>query len=440
MSAYIEAVKYAMIFFMVTMAIEWLIGKLLKKSIYQPMDTISSISSGMTNNIKSILKLSVVIVSYQWMYEHLALLKIDANWWVYVVAFLGIDFAYYWTHRWNHEYNILWNKHIIHHSSEEYNLACALRQSISDVVQIYFFLYLPMALIGIPPKVINILLPIHLFAQFWYHTRLIGKMGFLENIIVTPSHHRVHHAINDKYIDKNYSSIFIFWDFIFGTFQEEIASEPPVYGIKKPARTWNPILINFMHITQLIKDAYRTKKWSNKFKLWFMPTGWRPDDIKDLYPIEIIEDPYSYNKYETAKDHFITLWSSFQLVVHLAMQFHLIYLISYLNVNLDFNSSSIIEVLIQFKLIFLYGLFFILSVWAYTSLMDRAKFSIIMEISKSIIGFLMVVNFPDLMHISEGIIIPKYGIYSYLIISIIINLYYLLFFNNEKKVSLVGQN
>lgn len=167
MSAYIEAVKYAMIFFMVTMAIEWLIGKLLKKSIYQPMDTISSISSGMTNNIKSILKLSVVIVSYQWMYEHLALLKIDANWWVYVVAFLGIDFAYYWTHRWNHEYNILWNKHIIHHSSEEYNLACALRQSISDVVQIYFFLYLPMALIGIPPKVINILLPIHLFAQFW---------------------------------------------------------------------------------------------------------------------------------------------------------------------------------------------------------------------------------------------------------------------------------
>ena len=210
MTDYTEAVKYAMIFFMVTMSIEWLVGKLLKKSIYRPMDTISSISSGMTNNIKSILKLSVVIVSYEWMFEHFALLKINAHWWVYIIAFLGIDFAYYWTHRWNHEYNILWNKHIIHHSSEEYNLACALRQSISDVVQIYFFLYFPMALIGIPPKVISILLPLHLFAQFWYHTRLIGKMGFLEKIIVTPSHHRVHHAINDKYIDKNYSSIFIF--------------------------------------------------------------------------------------------------------------------------------------------------------------------------------------------------------------------------------------
>ena len=172
------------------------------------MDTISSISSGMTNNIKSILKLSVVIISYQWMYNNLAIFDIGSSWPVYVIGFIGIDFAYYWTHRWNHEYNILWNKHIIHHSSEEYNLACALRQSISDVFKIYFFLYFPLAIIGVPPKVISILLPLHLFAQFWYHTRLIGKMGFLEKIIVTPSHHRVHHAINEKYIDKNYASIF----------------------------------------------------------------------------------------------------------------------------------------------------------------------------------------------------------------------------------------
>ena len=105
----------------------------------------------------------------------------------------------------NHKVNIFWNRHVIHHSSEEFNLACALRQTISSVFQIYFFLYIPLAIIGIPPKVITILLPLHLFAQFWYHTKLIKNMGFLEKIIVTPSHHRVHHAINNIYIDKNYS-------------------------------------------------------------------------------------------------------------------------------------------------------------------------------------------------------------------------------------------
>jgi hypothetical protein len=265
-------------------------------------------------------------------------------------------------------------------------------------------------------------------------------MGFLEKIIVTPSHHRVHHAINDKYIDKNYSSIFIFWDFIFGTFQEELKEEPPVYGIRKPAKTWNPILINFMHITQLFKDAYRTKKWSNKFKLWFMPTGWRPNDVKDLYPIEIIEDPFTYNKYETAKDHFMTLWSSFQLVVHLAMQFHLIFLISYLNVKFEFSTGSIFDILNKFQVFFMYGLFFILSVWSYTSLMDRSKLSFIMEISKSVIGLLIIINFPDVLSIFEGIFLSKYIIYTYLITSLSINIYYQLIFNNEKKLTLVGKN
>ena len=433
MNDYTTAVKYAMIFFMVTMAIEWLAGKFLKKEIYRPMDTISSISSGMTNNIKSILKLSVVIISYQWMYDHLSITKIGASWPVYIIAFIGIDFAYYWTHRWNHEYNILWNKHIIHHSSEEYNLACALRQSISDIVQIYFFLYLPMAIIGISPKVISILLPLHLFAQFWYHTKLIGKMGFLEKIIVTPSHHRVHHAINEKYIDKNYSSIFIFWDFIFGTFQEEIHEEPPVYGIKKPARTWNPILINYMHITQLIKDAFRTKKLIDKFKIWFMPTGWRPNDVINSHPIQIINNPFEYEKYNTKKDPFLITWSSLQLAIHLAMQFHLIYLISYLKIDLNFNYLSLKEIIIQYQLFLSYGLFFLLSVWSYTSLMDRSSFSLFMNILKTITGFLIVHNYPEVLNIYDGIYIPDYIIYGYFLSSLFINLFYQFIFIKEKK-------
>ena len=433
MTDYTIAVKFAMIFFMVTMGLEWLIGKLMKKSIYNLMDTISSVSSGMTNNIKSILKLSVVIVSYQWMFDHFALFSISNSWWVYLLAFLGIDFAYYWTHRWNHEFNILWNQHIIHHSSEEYNLACALRQSISDLVQIYFFLYLPLAIIGIPTEVISILLPLHLFAQFWYHTRLIGKMGFLEKIIVTPSHHRVHHAINDKYIDKNYASIFIFWDFIFGSFQKELAEEPPVYGIKKPANTWNPIIINYMHLFLLFKDAFRTKNWLDKLKIWFMPTGWRPNDVIEKYPIKIIEKPYEYTKYQTKKDNYMTMWCSFQLALHLGMQFHFIYLISFL--LKDSTDTNITPTIIfqQYELLIFYGLFFFLSIWSYTSLMDRSRFSIVVELIKTTIGLFLVYKYPIVLNIYDGISLPENGIYAYLIISLLISCFYQFVFTKEKK-------
>jgi len=211
----------------------------MKKRVYEPIDTISSLSSGLTNNIKSIFKLTIVILSYSWMVENWAFFEISENVFTYIIAFILIDFAAYWSHRWNHEFNLLWNRHIIHHSSEEFNLSAALHQSISRVFTIYFFLYIPIVFIGIPAKIIAILAPLHLFAQFWYYTRLIDKMGFLEHIIVTPSHHRVHHAINPEYIDKNYAAIFILWDKWFGIVQEELDSKPPVYGVKKAVQTSN---------------------------------------------------------------------------------------------------------------------------------------------------------------------------------------------------------
>ena len=432
MSDYSIAVKYAMIFFMVTMAIEWVLGKWMKKNIYNPMDTISSISSGMTNNVKSILKLSIVIISYQWMFDYIKLFEIGSQWYVYVIAFLGIDFASYWSHRWNHEYNILWNKHIIHHSSEEFNLACALRQSISDVLHIYFFLYIPMALIGVPPKVISILLPLHLFAQFWYHTRLIGKMGFLEHIIVTPSHHRVHHAINERYIDKNYAAIFIFWDKWFGTFQEELIEEPAVYGIKKPAKTWNPIVINYMHMFQLLKDAWHTKNWIDKIKIWFMPTGWRPNDVKNAHPLEVIQDPYSYKKYNTKKDTLLLLWSSFQLIFHLGMQFHLIYIIGYIGHDFSYDQASFMDIINGYQIFILYGIFFILSVWSLTSLMDRSPMMYLpIEIIKLFVGIYLISSQPEILSIYENIYIPKLIIMIYLGISLSICVYYSLL-NKEK--------
>ena len=430
MSDYTIAVKYAMFFFMATMLIEWVASKILKQKVYNTPDTISSISSGMTNNIKSILNLSVVIISYQWMYEYFAIFQISSLWWVYILAFLGIDFANYWTHRWNHKFNVLWNRHIIHHSSEEYNLACALRQTISSVFQIYFFLYIPLAIIGIPPKVITILLPLHLFAQFWYHTKLIKNMGFLEKIIVTPSHHRVHHAINSIYVDKNYSTIFIFWDFMFGTFQKELESETPVYGVLKPARTWNPIYINFMHLIQLFKDAIRARKWKDKLRIWFMPTGWRPKDVEKLYPLDIITNPHEYKKYQTKKDSFLNTWSCFQLTIHLAMQFHIIYLINFIESD-DFNIAVLLS---GYQILVLYGIFFMFSIGSFTSLMDQSQFSLILEIIKNSIGFFIVFYFQDVLNIFQGIYLPKSAVILYLTISQVITIYYYFKFQKRKII------
>ena len=231
METYGRILLIAMPAFLALVLLEKWYGWWKGKDTVRNMDMISSLTSGVTNVTKDVLGLSVAILSYQWMVNHLRVISIESTWLTYLVAFMALDFAGYWTHRIAHTYNFFWNNHIIHHSSEEFNLACALRQSISVFVRIFAFLLLPAALLGVDAKVVAIVAPLHLFAQFWYHTQHIDRMGFLEHIIVTPSHHRVHHAINPEYIDKNYAQIFIFWDKLFGTFQEEKPDVPPVYGI-----------------------------------------------------------------------------------------------------------------------------------------------------------------------------------------------------------------
>lgn len=326
----------------------------------------------------------------------------------YIIAFVLIDFAAYWSHRWNHEFNLFWNRHIVHHSSEEFNLSAALRQSISGIVAIYFFLYIPMALIGIPANIIAILAPLHLFAQFWYHTRLIHKLGFLEHIIVTPSHHRVHHAINPEYIDKNYAAIFIIWDKLFGTFQEELDDKPPVYGVKKAVHTWNPVIINFMHLWQLILDAWRAKDWKDKFRIWLMPTGWRPADVAQKYPINYTENPYEQVKYRTATTPFLTSWSFFQLLLHIVFQLHILVLLP----DLPFQQTL------------LYGLFTVVSIFAYTTLMDRHWLSIPTELIKITFGFFLFFSFDNWFGVDAMLPFASTLMIIYLISSFVIVIYY----------------
>ena len=299
MSAYITSLLFAIPIFIILIGLESFVAYRRGIQVNHAADMISSLSSGLTNATRDGIQFGVVLISYTWLVNHITIYKVENLWLAVIIAFVVEDFAGYWIHRMSHRVNILWNRHVIHHSSEEYNLSCALRQSISDNIKFFSILLIPAAVMGIPPALFAIISPVHLFLQFWYHTRLIDKMGILENILVTPSHHRVHHAINLEYLDKNYSQIFIIWDKLFGTFQPEEKSNPPVYGILRPAKTWNPILINFKHLWQLTKDAYHANSYWDKIRIWFMPTGWRPLDVAEKNPVRTIENPASLKKYTT---------------------------------------------------------------------------------------------------------------------------------------------
>lgn len=376
MQTYANALLVAIPFFTTLILIEGLYGAWKGKQTLNSMDTISSLSSGITNVIKDSLGLVIVIISYPFLLKYLQLVTIESTWLVYLVGFIAIDFAGYWSHRLNHSINFFWNNHIIHHSSEEFNLPCALRQEVSSILGIYSIFLLPAAVLGVEPKVINLIAPIHLFMQFWYHTRHIPKLGFLEYLIITPSQHRVHHAINPEYLDKNLGQIFPWWDRMFGTFQEELDDVPPVYGVTRPVRSWNPFKINFQHLWLLMTDAWRTKSWRDKARIWFMPTGWRPADVVDRYPVDKIDDPYNFEKYHPQGPRWLTPWSWFQ---YIATNLFLVFML------VRFSAIGPTGLLI-------YGGFIFVGIYGYTALMDLDPAGPWIEIARGTAGILLIVN------------------------------------------------
>jgi alkylglycerol monooxygenase len=420
METYGKILLIAMPVFLFLVLLEKWYGIFKGKDTVRNMDMISSLSSGVTNVVKDVLGLSVIIIGYPWLLKKLAVIHVENSLLTYIIAFLALDFAGYWIHRIQHEYNLFWNNHIIHHSSEEYNLACALRQSISEILKLFAVFLLPAALLGVPTMVIAIVAPLQLFAQFWYHTQHIHKMGFLEKIIVTPSHHRVHHAINPEYLDKNYSQIFIIWDKLFGTFQAELAEIKPVYGITRPVQTWNPIKINFLHIWLLCKDAWRTRSWKDKLRIWLMPTGWRPADVVEKYPVHKINDVFHFEKYNPKSSRALEVWSYLQLLI-------LLLFISYLfaNISLINNLNS--------NYIYGYGAFIFLMVYANTDLMDRNRSAIIGEVMKNGLGLYFLYSQNDWFGASQYFAGIKIIVAVYFILSTIVSAWFVLKHAQEDK-------
>jgi hypothetical protein len=382
----------------------------------------------MTNTIKDVLGLTIVVISYEFLLKNLSIIHWkNTNAFTFILAFLILDFGGYWYHRISHTVNYFWNLHIIHHSSEEYNLPCALRQQFAVVTNLLFIFCLGilLALIGIPKEVFIIVAPIHLFMQFWYHTKLINKMGFLEKIIVTPSHHRVHHSMNAIYMDKNYSQIFIIWDKLFGTFQEELDTEPCIYGVRRPVRTWNPFLINTQHVWLIIQDSFRTKNILDKIKVWFMPTGWRPKDMEEKYPVLYLkaDDVYHFERYNPTYSIGFQIWSQ----VHLTIMFVLMGFLFFNIKNLQANNQYIY-----------YGLFLLFSIFSYTTLMDKKILGVITDCINLLIVSYIVFSNQDWFGINQFINNGHFLVLSFFVLETIAAIYfYFTEFKKEMKVQII---
>ncbi len=408
MESYAKILLIASPIFLVMVLSEKMYGYLKFKHEFRLMDTVSSLSSGFTNVLKDVLGLSITILAYDWFYRHVAIFEIKSTFWIYFAAFIALDFAGYWVHRLSHGINFLWNRHVIHHSSEEFNLACALRQSISVFINIFSFFLIPAAILGIKPEVIAVVAPLHLFAQFWYHTIYIGKMGFLEKIIVTPSHHRVHHAINPEYLDKNHGQIFIFWDKMFGTYKEELPDVPPVYGVTRPMKTWNPMKINFKHLALLVQDAWRADIISDKFKIWFMPTGWRPEGFEEKYPVEKIDDPYNFEKYATKFTVPGRVYVWFQFLSTLGLLSLFFFFIA------GFSWIGMLT----------YGFFIFVTVYAYTDFMDKNASFLLFELLKIAFGVTMILATDLWNPLFQSFPLIEVVLYTYFIASGILAIYF----------------
>jgi sterol desaturase/sphingolipid hydroxylase (fatty acid hydroxylase superfamily) len=404
MDTYANILLITIPIFLVLIMVEISYGAWKNDLKHSYMDTISSLSSGFTNLMVDILGLGIIIFSYPFFYERLKVIELEESIFLYFIAFVCVDFASYCHHRLKHSINIFWNMHVIHHSSEEFNLACALRQSITNNLGIGILFLVPAALLGVPPKMISILGPLHLFGQFWYHTRHIGKLGWLEYILVTPSQHRVHHAINREYIDKNLAAIFCIWDRAFGTFQEELDDVPCVYGTLKPVRTWNPILINFQHLWFLTQDAWYTSSIKDKFKIWFMPTGWRPKDVVKTIPRSKVENVFNQEKYKF----------EYTLIHKIFVGFHFLVL----NILLFIFLSSFADLSFSDKT----GYFLLIfsTIFSFSSLMDGYKWSINFEFIRIFLGML-VLYFQAELSITDNSSMTMF-LSCYLIVSAILNL------------------
>ena len=268
-------IHYAIPFFIITVIIEIILKVKIRPEEYEFKDASTSIAMGLGNVILGLISKSLVLAVFLFFYKF-RLFTLPFAWWSWILVLFAEDFCYYWFHRTSHENRLFWASHVVHHSSLKYNLSTALRQTWSGSFYSFIF-WIPLILLGFHPVMVLVQISISLLYQYWIHTELIQKLpNWFEAVFNTPSHHRVHHATNPQYLDRNHAGIFIIWDRLFGTFEPEI--EKPVYGLVKNINTYNPVKIAFNEWIQMFKDAFASKtSFSNRLKYLVKPPGWKHD-------------------------------------------------------------------------------------------------------------------------------------------------------------------
>ena len=260
--------------FFAMIALEYFIGRARGHDNYRLNDAVNSLSLGVMSQVVGLFTRALTVGIYVVAFEALAIWRLPADqWWVWVLGVVFYDFCYYWNHRIGHESAVFWASHVVHHQSQEYNLSTALRQTSSGMLLGWIF-YLPMAIVGVPPQVFVVAAIIDLLYQYWIHTEQVGKLGWFDRWFASPSNHRVHHAVNDRYIDRNYGGIFMAWDRLFGTFVEE--TERCVYGTRAPLNSWDPLWANVEVYADLARKSWHADRWRDKLLVWIMPPGWQP--------------------------------------------------------------------------------------------------------------------------------------------------------------------
>jgi alkylglycerol monooxygenase len=281
---YEKILLFASPVFLLLIGIECVVARLRHRSEYRLGDALAAIGLGALSTYVGVFTRVFSFGIYVALFEHHRLFSLDrGSAWVWVSGLVLYDFLYYWNHRLGHEVAILWAAHVVHHQGEEFNLSTALRQTGTGFLLSWVF-YVPMAMLGYPPEVFLVLSLIDLLYQFWIHTEQIGSLGVFDRIFASPSNHRVHHAVNDLYVDRNYGGILILWDRLFGSFQPELPTLPPVYGTRDPLRSWNPLWANVHSYWTLLRDSWHARRWSDRVRIFLKPPGWRPVDVAARFP------------------------------------------------------------------------------------------------------------------------------------------------------------
>lgn len=313
-----QLIEFAIPFFILAIVAELAYGVWTGRNTYRLNDSVSSLFMGVLSQARRFVTLGVGAYVYYLITRYLSLPLMDAShWFTWVLAFVLYDFCYYWLHRLGHERTILWAAHVAHHQSEDYNLTTALRQTSTGFLFGWIF-YIPMFLLGIPAEVVVTVGALNLIYQFWVHTEHLPKLGWYEWIFVTPSNHRVHHAQNDIYLDRNYGGVFILWDRMFGSFQEELDKEPVIFGIRGPLRSFNPVHALTHIYVDMFKDSWHAASWKDKLYVWVARTGWQPADVARDFP-RTKSDLSTFEKYDPAVAALVNWYGFYQLIAVMGM-------------------------------------------------------------------------------------------------------------------------